>query len=118
MPPLIKTCYSNRRRPRQPLAGVVALLFLAAIQPTHGQAIQSSLTTQVLTNIYEIWEMPRQFRAEPHRMRTEFTVYFFDSEWNNAWGECQGRPAWLPIADSPTPLKAGQRVAIDGVIVP
>jgi len=45
-------------------------------------------------------------------------IYFFDAAWGNAVGECQGKPAWLPLADAPVPLKSGQRVAIDGVILP
>jgi two-component system cell cycle sensor histidine kinase/response regulator CckA len=51
-------------------------------------------------------------------MQTEMVIYYFDPEWDSAWGECQGVPMWLPIFDSSSPLKAGQRVAIDGVIVP
>ena len=56
--------------------------------------------------------------GEECRIQTEVVVYYFDAEWGNASGECLGIPRWLPIYDSPTPLKAGQRIAIDGVIVP
>jgi signal transduction histidine kinase len=45
-------------------------------------------------------------------------IYYIDPVWDTAWGECQGTTGWLPIADSPTPLKAGQRVAIEGSILP
>ena len=72
----------------------------------------------VLTNIYQIWTMPLAEKQQPHRIRTEVVIYSFDPEWQNAWGECQGETAYLPIADCPVPLKASQRVAIDGVIVP
>jgi signal transduction histidine kinase len=76
------------------------------------------MAERVLTNIYEIWTMPHQQKSQPYRIRTEMVIYYFDSEWNNAWGECEGIPAYLPIFDCPTPLKPGQRIAIDGVIVP
>jgi signal transduction histidine kinase len=79
---------------------------------------QLPLATTVLTNIYEIWQMPQAEKAQPHRIKTEVVIYYFDPQWNVAWGECLGNPAFLPIADSQTPLKAGQRVAIDGVVVP
>ena len=62
--------------------------------------------------------MPREHRDKEYRIRTELVIYYFDAEWGNASGECLGIPRWLPVYDSPIPLKAGQRVAIDGVIVP
>jgi signal transduction histidine kinase len=76
------------------------------------------MATQVLTNIAEIWNVPHEHRDEEYRIKTEILVYYFDAEWGNASGECLGVPRWLPIFDSPIPLKAGQRIAIDGVIVP
>jgi PAS domain S-box-containing protein len=72
----------------------------------------------VLTNIAQLSNVPRQDQAVPHRVQTEVLIYYFDREWSTASGECQGLPAWLPIADAPLALKAGQRVAIDGIIVP
>ena len=76
------------------------------------------MATQVLTNIAEIWSVPRARADEEYRIKTEVLIYFVDTEWGNASGECLGTPGWLPIFDSPLPLKAGQRVAIDGVIIP
>ncbi|MGO8674868.1 MAG: ATP-binding protein [Limisphaerales bacterium] len=51
-------------------------------------------------------------------MRTEVAIYYFDADWSTAWGECNGKPVFLPISDCPIPLKAGQRVALDGVVEP
>jgi signal transduction histidine kinase len=76
------------------------------------------MPTVVLTNIAEIWNVPREHRDEEYRIQTEMVIYYFDAEWGNASGECLGIPRWLPVFDSPMPLKAGQRIAIDGVIVP
>ena len=76
------------------------------------------MANAVLTNIAEIWSVPREHRDEEYRIRTEMVIYFFDAEWGNASGECLGIPGWLPISDSPIALKAGQRIAIDGVIIP
>jgi len=73
---------------------------------------------QGLTNIAEIWSVPHEYQDEEYRIRTEAVIYYFDAEWGNAWGECLGIPRWLPIGTSPIALKSGQRVAIDGVIVP
>jgi PAS domain S-box-containing protein len=101
------------------LFGIVAAWMSLHPPAAPGQAVnQPAGAGRVLTNITEIWGLPRAERMIPQRIRTEVIVYFFDAEWNNAFGECQGIPTWLPIADSPLPLKPGQRVAIDGVILP
>ena len=76
------------------------------------------MATRILTNIAEIWGVPHEHSDEEYRIQTEMVIYFFDAEWGNASGECLGIPRWLPVYDSPIPLKAGQRIAIDGVIVP
>jgi len=62
--------------------------------------------------------VPHEHQDEEYRIRTEVVIYYFDAEWGNASGECMGTPRWLPIDSSPIALKAGQRVAIDGVIIP
>lgn len=72
----------------------------------------------VLTNITQIWEVPSQQRDLPHRIRTEVTIYYHDPEWDVAWGECNGVPTYLPLAGLKKQLLPGQRVAIDGIIVP
>src|SRR5262245_34823763 len=119
MPPHQHSSISKGARWCRPLIGTVALLLsISALTFSIHAAESNSIAPRILTNIYDIWELPRAERAQPHRMRTELTIYIFDSEWNNAWGECNGRPVWLPIADSPVPLHAGQRVAIDGVVIP
>jgi signal transduction histidine kinase len=76
------------------------------------------MATRGLTNIAEIWSVPHEHQDEEYRIRTEVVIYYFDAEWGNASGECLGIPRWLPVYDAPIPLKAGQRVAIDGVIIP
>ena len=76
------------------------------------------MSDRVLTNIHEIWTMPRTNLDEEYRIQTEVVIYYFDAEWGNASGECMGEPCWLPVYDSPVPLKTGQRLAIDGVVIP
>ena len=109
----------TRTRICKPLFATAVATLLIGVAPARGQAPDlPPMSDRVLTNIYEIWTMPREQKSRPFRIRTEMVVYFFDSEWNNAWGECQGIPAYLPIFDCPTSLKPGQRIALDGVVVP
>ncbi len=111
---------SGSERPGRWLAGPVVCLLFAMAPAVWGQAIdhQLSPSTSVLTNINQMWTVPQEHAGEEFRIRTEMVIYYFDAEWGNASGECMGIPQWLPIDKSPIPLKAGQRVAIDGVIIP
>jgi signal transduction histidine kinase len=110
---------SGRGRPSRRLIRTVACLLFAVAPGVWGQATdQLPMANRILTNIAEIWSVPHEHRDEEYRIQTEVVVYYCDTEWGNASGECLGIPRWLPIYDSPIPLKAGQRVAIDGVIVP
>ena len=109
----------SRERPGGRLAGLVACLLFAMTSSGGGQTADSlPLSSRVLTNITEIWSVPPDQKNEEYRIRTEAVIYFSDPAWNNVWGECQGVRTWMPFDGSPTPFKAGQRVAIDGVIVP
>jgi signal transduction histidine kinase len=110
---------SGQERPSQWLAGPVACLLFAMAPTVWGQTVDPlPMSTKILTNITEIWAVPLDHRNEEYRIRTEAVIYYIDTNWGNVWGECLGNYTWMPLSESPTPLKAGQRVAIDGVIVP
>ncbi len=79
---------------------------------------RDALAEPILTNIMQIWEVPVQERDLPRRMRTEVTIYYHDPEWNVAWGEWNGIPTFLPLAGLKQRLTPGQRVLLDGVILP
>jgi len=95
-------------------AGIVATL-LALLS---GAAAGAQNTNEILTRIQQIWEAPPETRAQPHRIRFEALVYYFDSEWNVAWGECDGKPTVLPLGNAPKAIQAGDRILIDGVVIP
>jgi len=109
----------DRARPCRSLVSTATWFLLFLVPAVWGQAVDSPpVAERVLTNIAQIWSVPREDRTKPHRIRTEVIIYYFDAEWNVSFGECQGQKTSLRIADSPIPLKSGQRVAIDGVIIP
>ena len=115
----ILSFWRGRERPERRLTRAAACLLFVLTPAAWSQApTPSPVANQVLTNISEIWSMPREQRDKEYPIHTEMVIYFFDAEWGNASGECLGISRWLPIFDAPTPLKAGQRIAIDGVIVP
>ena len=99
----------------------IVLFGLATLGATfvRGQnAEPGPVAPRVLTNIVQIWEIPREERVQPHDLHTEFIIYYFDPEWSVAFGECKGVPAFLPITDCPEQLRGGDRVALDGIVVP
>jgi signal transduction histidine kinase len=105
--------------PRHKLrAGVIVFLVLTLFGRNSFAAEPVEVESRVLTNIFEIWQLPQPDKSKLYPIKTEVVLYYIDPQWGSAWGECQGQPSYLPIADCPTPLKAGQRVAIDGVVSP
>jgi signal transduction histidine kinase len=109
----------HRPRLLRALLGTAAWLVCQAEQAGPGQDPEPAPPGgRVLTNLTELWTLPREQKSLPQRIRTEVVIYYDDLEWNIAWGECEGTATFLPLGDSPTPLKAGQRVLVDGVILP
>jgi signal transduction histidine kinase len=116
------------RNGRAPIAGVSMLaarllrclsfgLVLLSTWPVAAQT-DGLPSGSVLTNIKQIWDVTGEAGLQPQRIKTEVVIYYFDPLWNCAFGECQGKKSFLPISDCPIPLKAGQRVAIDGLVLP
>jgi signal transduction histidine kinase len=103
----------------QPLVGAAGWLLFTVSQAGWGQPqVPLSAGEIVLTNFSGLWSVPPEQRSQPQHIQTEVVIYYFDADWNGSWGECQGIPSFLPLGDSPTPFKPGQRVRIDGQIVP
>ncbi|HVR34595.1 MAG TPA: response regulator [Methylomirabilota bacterium] len=73
---------------------------------------------QVITDIKEIWSVEMAQVDRAIRIRTEILIYYFDPAWKVAWGASQGEGAYMPIGDCPVALRPGQKVEIDGWIVP
>jgi signal transduction histidine kinase/CheY-like chemotaxis protein len=120
MPPLFESLVRRMDWPRRPLVAMAAsFVLLAGIQAVPGQMPgHAAIADRVLTNVWEIWQIPREERTQPHRIQTEVVIYYFDAEWNVAWGECGGAPLFLHLENCPTVLKPGQRAAIDGIVEP
>ena len=97
--------------------GIVAGLCFAgaALAPAQTNAPAPPL---VLTNIMQIWDVTGEAAQQPQRIQTDALIYYFDADWSVVFGESCGRKTFLPIADCPTPLKPGQHIAIDGVVIP
>ncbi len=81
---------------------------------------QTNLPTAplLLTNLTQIWAVPGEAAQQPQRIRAEAVILFYDVDWTTAYGMCDGKFTYLPIATSKVPLQAGQRILLDGWIIP
>jgi signal transduction histidine kinase len=97
--------------------GIIAGLCFAGatLAPAQTNAPAPSLG---LTNIMQIWDVTGEAAQQPQRIQTDALIYYFDADWSVVFGESCGRKTFIPIADCPTPLKPGQHIAIDGVVIP
>ena len=75
-------------------------------------------TLPLLTNFFQIWGQAGEAAQQPQHMRAEAVISFYDAEWTVAFGVCDGKFAYLPIATSKAPLQAGQRILLDGWVIP
>jgi signal transduction histidine kinase len=87
--------------------------------PSAGSA-QTNLPTAplLLTNLTQIWAVTGEAAQQPQRIRAEAVILFYDVDWTAAFGVCDGKFTYLPIATSKVPLQSGQRILLDGWVTP
>ncbi len=73
---------------------------------------------QVLTSFPAVFRAPEKERNEVHRIKLDLVVYYSDPYWKALWGRCEGEDNYLSLGEQPFPIKAGQRVLIEGQVVP
>ncbi len=94
---------------------VALLLCLAAPNPVPAQtARESRLSDRVLTNLNQIWELPAGEKELIYPVLTDVVITYYDPAWKVAWGECEGKPLYLYLADANVPLRAGMRIRLEG----
>lgn len=72
----------------------------------------------LITNISSFYGFQGTAATVPQPIRAEFLIYFAEPNWRVYWGEFAGEPAFLPLFDAPRTLKTGQRLRIDGKVIP
>jgi hypothetical protein len=90
---------------------------------SHPLAAQESnappmISTVVLTNLAQFWELSSEEKKLPHHTRFNFLIYYCDPVWNVYWGRSDDLDSFLPLRGIPKQLEAGDEVDIDGLIVP
>ncbi|WP_129048876.1 ATP-binding protein [Oleiharenicola lentus] len=62
--------------------------------------------------------MPAAERDRLHALDMELTVYYYDPAWKLIWGQGAGGTAYLPMRGETLPIRSGQRVRLEGQIIP
>jgi PAS domain S-box-containing protein len=75
-------------------------------------------TGTLLTNLTQMWTLPAEEKSLPHRARMELLIYYCDTNWNVFWGRSDTLNTFLPLQGLPVPLKGGDKIFIDGLIIP
>jgi PAS domain S-box-containing protein len=72
----------------------------------------------LITNLAQFWEIPAEEKKLLHHARLKLLVYYCDPHWNVYWGRSDGLDTFLPLRGFPKEIRAGEEVAIDGLVVP
>ena len=95
------------------------LLFIVATLRAAAQASAPEVASETtITNMAQFWRLsPERQRRQCHA-RMEILVYYSDSDWNVFWGRSDGLDTFLPLRGLPQPLRPGDRILIDGPVLP
>jgi PAS domain S-box-containing protein len=98
-----------------PLVLLLIAYTLPAAQETNALPALSKL---VITNMNELWTLPPDEKTQLHRIQMELLVYYCDPSWNVFWGNSDGLETFLPLRGIPVSLKVGDKILIDGQVLP
>lgn len=73
---------------------------------------------QVITDPAWIWAMPTVEKSREHPLRVEARVSYVDALWRLLWIEYGDVATFIQLAPESPPLEDGQRVLIEGTIIP
>ncbi len=76
------------------------------------------LIRHVFTTVGQLWQLPEAEQQKWQRARIEFIVYHYDPKWKALWGSSNGVDNYLSLGTTPFPIKAGQKILIDGMVCP
>ena len=82
-----------------------------------GKAAPAGREPALIASIPEFWARMNEAQSAPHHLRVEANVNFYDPWWNQFWGDNDGVPFYLEPGRN-LPVHAGQRVRIEGTVVP
>ena len=94
------------------------MLTLAGLLGGRVIAQEEPLATAVVTTAGDFWTVPEADRQRPHRLQMELVVYYYDPAWKLLYGQTGAVASYLPVSGRALPLKTGQKVRIEGTLLP
>lgn len=104
------------------MSGRSAIIFAWVAGLTLGIALRAQPapphTSGPILSAGEIWTVPEPLRKTSFPVKMEFTANYYDAAWHLLWGEDGGGCFFLPITANPLAIRSGQRVRVEGTVVP
>ncbi|MFZ0828180.1 MAG: ATP-binding protein [Verrucomicrobiia bacterium] len=88
---------------------------LTAAPETNGAPV---INETVITNLAQFWILPQEEKSQLHHIQAKLLIYYCDPKWNVYWGASDDLTTFLPFRGLPFPLKAGQEIMVEGLILP
>jgi PAS domain S-box-containing protein len=98
-----------------PLVFLFSAHTVPATQETNGLPLVSDT---VITSMAGLWTLPPAEKSQSHPIRMELLMYYCDTNWNVFWGRSDGLDTFIPLRGIPVALKTGEKIAIDGQVLP
>lgn len=71
-----------------------------------------------ITTATEFWQLSSTSGDREFPLRAEIGVNYYDADWSVIWAEWDGAGCYLSAGDRPLPIRAGQRVRLEGFALP
>ncbi|MCF3651675.1 PAS domain-containing protein [Synoicihabitans lomoniglobus] len=78
----------------------------------------SGQETPTVTSLADYWSLGTGGGDQEFPLRTQIDVFYYDSDWNVMWADWGGTGCYISPGTKPLPLKSGQRIELDGFVIP
>ncbi|HTL68105.1 MAG TPA: ATP-binding protein [Lacunisphaera sp.] len=104
------------------LVALVSLILGPALRaaPTAAEPTvpREAIVGPMINNVGEFWNIPEIDKPKPHRIRLQLLVLYYDPIWHLLWAQEDGKGCYMTVHGEALPMRAGQRVRIEGTIIP
>jgi signal transduction histidine kinase len=73
---------------------------------------------EVITNLSQYYNLSADKKNRLHRLHLELMIYYSNPIWNVFWGRSGESHTFLPLKGIPVDIKSGQKILIDGLVLP
>ncbi|MDQ5977362.1 MAG: two-component system, cell cycle sensor histidine kinase and response regulator CckA [Verrucomicrobiota bacterium] len=96
----------------------MVMLAAAGLAAVGVSAQEPPLPEKVVTTAGDFWTVSDAERQLPHRLQMEVVVYYYDPAWKLLYGQTGALSSYLPVTGKALPIKAGQKVRLEGTVIP